>query len=99
MLAFSVSCLMAGCSTAPTTRTAAVVPTNADVVVRRDTSTNLPQASSAEVASLRPGATYIASFSEAERRAACVRLEYREGTAAFAACLEGNFPENPYLAR
>ena len=51
------------------------------------------------VAMLRPGATYVASFPEADRRAACERLEYREGTDAFAKCLIGDFPENPYFAQ
>ena len=51
------------------------------------------------VASLRPGPTYVASFPEADRRAACERLEYREGTRAFANCLIGDFPENPYFAQ
>lgn len=51
----------------------------------------------ADLARLKPGAAYIGSFPEAERRAACLRLDYTEGTGEFARCLEGNFPENPYF--
>lgn len=46
---------------------------------------------------LKPGPGYVASFPEADRRAACQRLEYREGTRAFADCMIGDFPENPYF--
>jgi hypothetical protein len=48
---------------------------------------------------LKPGPTYVASFPEADRRAACDRLDYRSGTQAYAKCLEGDFPENPYFAQ
>lgn len=51
----------------------------------------------ADLARLKPGAAYIASFPEVERRAACLRLDYAEGTDEFSRCLEGNFPENPYF--
>ena len=46
---------------------------------------------------LKPGPSYVASFPEADRRAACERLDYREGTRAFADCMMGDFPENPYF--
>jgi hypothetical protein len=46
---------------------------------------------------LKPGPTYIASFPEADRRAACDRLKYRTGTMEYSRCLEGYFPDNPYL--
>jgi pyruvate/2-oxoglutarate dehydrogenase complex dihydrolipoamide acyltransferase (E2) component len=51
----------------------------------------------ADLARLKPGAAYIASFPEDERRAACLRLDYEEGTGKFLRCLEGDFPENPYF--
>jgi hypothetical protein len=51
------------------------------------------------IASLQPGPTYVASFPEADRRAACERLDYQKGTRAFSKCLEGDFPENPYFAQ
>lgn len=51
------------------------------------------------LASLRPGRTYVASFPEAHRRAACERLDYQEGTRDYAKCLQGDFPENPYFAQ
>ena len=46
---------------------------------------------------LKPGPTYVASFPEADRRAACDRLKYRAGTMEYSRCLEGYFPDNPYL--
>jgi len=47
---------------------------------------------------LQPGTSYVANFAYAERRDACLRLNYSEGSDTFAACLEGNFPENPWFA-
>jgi hypothetical protein len=70
-------------------------------VQQAPTRTSVPTqtAEDSSVASLKPGATYIASFPEADRRAACERLNYESGTPAFGKCLEGDFPENPYFAQ
>jgi hypothetical protein len=57
------------------------------------------QAEDPSIASLKPGRTYVASFPEADRRAACERLNYEPGTSAYRKCLEGDFPENPYFAQ
>ncbi|MBW4656704.1 MAG: hypothetical protein KME20_27215 [Kaiparowitsia implicata GSE-PSE-MK54-09C] len=86
------ACAIAGCATAPRSdfvRGAAPAPTGGSSL----------QAASGPVTSLAPGATYVASFPEADRRAACLRLDYQEGTAAFSKCLEGDFPENPWFSR
>lgn len=109
------ACSLAGCATAPqrTTLSAAQVvavspaPVVRQAPVRQVSTSNRAAASTTTAAvssepttaSLRPGATYVASFPEADRRAACVRLNYREGTPQFARCLEGDFPENPYFAQ
>ncbi len=46
---------------------------------------------------LEPGSTYIHNFAFAERREACIALNYAEGTDTFSRCLEGFFPENPWF--
>ena len=51
------------------------------------------------ISSLKPGSAYVGSFPEADRRAACDRLDYQQGTRAYRDCLEGNFEENPYFAQ
>ena len=54
---------------------------------------------SSAVPELQPGPNYVASFPEADRRAACLRLNYVENTPQFSRCLIGDFPENPYFRR
>lgn len=75
--------------------------TQASTQQMRKAATNPPPTANpdprSDLARLKPGAAYVASFPEAERRAACVRLNYTEGTAQFSRCLEGDFPENPYF--
>lgn len=46
---------------------------------------------------LEPGITYVASFGYDERRQACLKLHYIDGTGDFSRCLEGFFPENPWF--
>lgn len=46
---------------------------------------------------MRPGTTYLAHFTYAERRETCVGLSYAEQTAAFDNCVQGDFPENPWF--
>jgi hypothetical protein len=92
-LVFLISaCAIAGCATAPKSdfgRSTASATSRSSSL----------QAASGPLTSLAPGATYVASFPEADRRAACLRLDYQEGTAAFSKCLEGDFPENPWFSR
>ena len=54
--------------------------------------------SSDEKVLLQPGDTYVHNFALAERRDACLRLNYSEGTVGFTQCLQGYFPENPWFA-
>lgn len=58
-----------------------------------------PAQADSSTALLKPGPTYVASFPEADRRAACDRLNYKAGTSSYSKCLEGDFPENPYFAQ
>jgi hypothetical protein len=94
LIILTAALAMAGCSTTrERDRVVAVVsPTGMAQPVAS-------QAMDPDVAALRPGRTYIASFPEADRRAACERLNYQPGTRAYRDCLEGNFPENPYFAQ
>lgn len=82
--AFVAAVSLAGCAMAPNTAN----------------NTSTPPAVQADPAlkSLKPGPTYVASFPEADRRAACDRLKYRVGSVEYSRCLEGYFPDNPYLA-
>jgi pyruvate/2-oxoglutarate dehydrogenase complex dihydrolipoamide acyltransferase (E2) component len=86
---------------APTTRAVVAQPQPAVQAQPKAQPAQTPAAPSPsprdDLARLEPGASYIAAFPEAERRAACVRLDYEEGTREFSRCLEGNFPENPYF--
>ena len=77
------ACLMSGCATVPKTAINASTPPE----VQADPALQL----------LKPGPTYVASFPEADRRAACDRLKYRAGTVEYSRCLEGYFPDNPYV--
>ncbi len=85
LFSIAAACLIAGCATAPKTAI--------------NTNTSIPAAVRADPAlqSLKPGPTYVASFPEVDRRAACDRLNYRVGTVEYSRCLEGYFPDNPYL--
>lgn len=93
---------------APVAQSMPEVQQSRQATTRTPKSTPTPKSSSApepetrptpdaDLARLKPGAAYIGSFPEAERRAACLRLDYTEGTGEFARCLEGDFPENPYF--
>ena len=98
------ACCLAGCATAPeraAPMSSRVVMSPVQPVIHKppQMSASVSTANTSAEASLKPGATYVAAFPEADRRAACLRLDYREGTAEFARCLEGDFPENPYFAR
>lgn len=87
VLSLAAVIALTGCASAP------------KAVVSAQSSTSVPRVVVADpsLRSLQPGATYVASFPEADRRAACERLEYLEGTVEFAKCMEGYFPDNPYL--
>jgi hypothetical protein len=50
-----------------------------------------------ELELLKPGVTYVSNFPYDDRHAACLVLAYQEGTPAFAKCLKGDFPENPWF--
>lgn len=98
--------VVAGCATAPDRVVSSSLPTSITsplqpaAQVRPARVSNAPQAvPNSTTASLKPGPTYVASFPEADRRAACRRLDYREGSAEFSRCLVGDFPENPYFAQ
>jgi hypothetical protein len=105
LLIFTAALALAGCST---TRDTVVVSSAPRAVVMdpqpvvRQAPVRVSSASQAQddsTALLKPGPTYVAAFPEADRRAACERLNYRSGTQAYAKCLEGDFPENPYFAQ
>ena len=88
-IVLSVAAVMAltGCATAP----------KPGVTAQSSTSVSAEALADPSLRSLQPGATYVASFPEADRRAACQRLEYSAGTVEFSKCMEGYFPDNPYL--
>ncbi|WP_108459248.1 hypothetical protein [Devosia naphthalenivorans] len=105
ILVLTAALAMAGCST---TRDRDVVVSSSSTAVLmspqpvvRQAPMRMASGSQASLepsaALLKPGPGYVASFPEADRRAACQRLDYREGTRAFAACMIGDFPENPYF--
>lgn len=52
------------------------------------TPTSTPSAADPGLQALKPGPTYVASFPEADRRAACDRLKYQVGTIEYSKCLE-----------
>lgn len=81
LFSIAAACLMAGCATAPKVNTSIPPEVQADPALE----------------SLKPGPTYVTAFPEADRRAACDRLKYRAGTVEYSRCLEGYFPDNPYL--
>lgn len=94
-----LTCLaLAGCATSPqrvVSQRVAVVPAAVTPIPQQVRGASQR---STENAMLQPGASYIASFPEADRRAACDRLNYRRGTSDYSECLIGNFPENPYFS-
>lgn len=101
---FAAALTIAGCATAPERASLAtssrVVATSPQPIIRQAQPARITAASprvDPALASLKPGPTYVASFPEADRRAACERLKYQEGTTQFSRCLEGYFPDNPYL--
>ncbi len=53
---------------------------------------------SPELELLKPGLTYVSNFPFEDRQAACLVLNYEQDTSAFAGCLQGDFPENPWFA-
>ena len=81
LFSIAAACLMAGCATAPQVNTSTQHEVRADPALQ----------------ALKPGPTYVASFPEPDRRAACDKLNYRTGTVEYSRCLEGYFPNNPYL--
>ena len=83
VLSLAAAIALTGCATTPN----AVINTSVPAEVQADPA----------LQSLKPGPTYVASFPEADRRAACDRLKYRVGTVEYSRCLEGYFPDNPYL--
>ncbi len=101
LVVFAAAVALAGCS-ASRERVVVLSPPTA-VIVQPQPVVRLVEPPPARgnvdsVAALRPGRGYVAAFPEADRRAACVRLDYRPGTRGFSRCLVGDFPENPYFA-
>jgi len=101
LVVFAVAVALAGCSTARE-RVVVLSPPTAVVVQPQPVARRVEPPRSRDdmdsMAALRPGRGYVAAFPEADRRAACDRLEYRPGTRAYSRCLQGDFPENPYFA-
>lgn len=99
LIVITATLALAGCASTSERSSVALVSAP-QPIVRQAPLVSAPQrASDPATASLRPGPTYVASFPEADRRAACERLEYREGTNAYARCLIGDFPENPFFSQ
>lgn len=98
VLIFAAALALAGCSTTQerSTATATQVVVSTPQPVER---ARVASQATSQTEMLTPGANYMASFPEADRRAACDRLNYKSGTQAYSKCLEGNFPENPYFAQ
>lgn len=96
VLIFAAAVALAGCSTTQERSTATTARVVAPVQQPVDRARVASQSAS-QTEMLRPGANYVASFPEADRRAACDRLDYKAGTRAYSQCLEGDFPENPYF--
>ena len=106
LFAVILTCALAGCSsTAPTqtARATLVAPSPAGQAMGRVSAQpirqNTASVQSSAVPELQPGPNYVASFPEADRRAACIRLKYVENTPQFSRCLVGDFTENPYFRR
>lgn len=99
-LAIVLTCSLAGCASTqpPVARTSMVMPAPANQgMSAQPVRVNPTTSQTSAMPELQPGPNYVASFPEADRRAACVRLKYVENTPKFARCLEGDFPENPYF--
>jgi uncharacterized lipoprotein YajG len=103
LIILTAALAMAGCSTTRERDRLVSTAPSATLMAPQPAVRQVPRATQASldpsVASLQPGATYVASFPEADRRAACERLNYQPGTRAYRDCLEGNFKENPYFAQ
>ncbi|HEY0032302.1 MAG TPA: hypothetical protein VGB81_03470 [Devosia sp.] len=98
LLALILAGSLAGCASTPPTQTRArMIAPVAEAPMRAQPVRQASAAQTSAVPELQPGPNYVASFPEADRRAACLRLNYVENTPKFARCMEGDFPENPYF--